>query len=46
VREQEVIYPRKSFRTPKNEWVIDFGQNLTGYMFFEMDARAGERLSL
>ena len=46
VREQEVIYPRKSFRTPKNEWVIDFGQNLTGYMFFEIDARAGERLSL
>ncbi len=46
VREQEVIYPRKSFRTPKNEWVIDFGQNLTGYMLFEMDAHAGERLSL
>ncbi|MCR5458770.1 MAG: glycoside hydrolase family 78 protein [Acetatifactor sp.] len=46
VREQEVIWPCKSFRTPKNEWVIDFGQNLTGYMSFEMDARAGERLSL
>ena len=46
VHEQEIIYPRKSFRTPKNEWVIDFGQNLTGYMFFEMDAHAGERLSL
>ena len=46
VREQEVIWPCKSFRTPKNEWVIDFGQNLTGYMYFEMDARAGERLSL
>ena len=46
VREQEVIWPCKSFRTPQNEWVIDFGQNLTGYMSFEMDARAGERLSL
>ena len=46
VREQEVIWPCKSFRTPKNEWVIDFGQNLTGYMSFEMDAHAGERLSI
>ena len=46
VREQETVYPRTSFRTPKGEWVIDFGQNLTGYMAFELDAHAGERLSL
>ena len=46
VREQETVLPRRSFRTPKGEWVIDFGQNLTGYMAFELDARAGERLSL
>ena len=46
VREQEIVYPRSLFRTPKGEWVIDFGQNLTGYMAFETDAHAGERLSL
>ncbi len=46
VKEQEHIYPRRSFRTPKNEWVLDFGQNMTGYMFFEMDAHAGEKLSI
>ena len=46
VREQETVYPRASFRTPRGEWVIDFGQNLTGYMAFELDARAGERLSI
>ena len=45
VREQERIFPRRSFRTPKNEWVLDFGQNLTGYMYFETDAHAGEKLS-
>ena len=45
VREQETVFPRASFRTPKGEWVIDFGQNLTGYMAFELDARAGEKLS-
>ena len=46
VHEQEIVRPRADFRTPRGEWVIDFGQNLTGYMAFELDARAGERLSL
>lgn len=46
VHEQETVWPRASFRTPRGEWVIDFGQNLTGYMAFEMNAHAGEKLSL
>ncbi len=46
VHEQETVYPGRSFHTPKGEWVIDFGQNLTGYMAFELTARAGERLSI
>ena len=46
VHEQETVYPRASFRTPKGEWVIDFGQNLAGYMAFDLDAHAGERLSI
>ena len=46
VREQETVYPRASFRTPCGEWVIDFGQNMTGYMVFDLEARAGEKLSV
>ncbi len=46
VHEQETVWPRATFRTPRGEWVIDFGQNLTGYMAFELDARAGEKLSI
>ena len=46
VHEQETVLPRNSFRTPRGEWVIDFGQNLTGYMAFDVDARAGEKLSI
>ncbi len=46
VHEQETVYPRASFRTPKGEWVIDFGQNLTGYMACDVEAHAGERLSV
>ena len=45
VREQETVWPCASFRTPKGEWVVDFGQNLTGYMAFGMNAHAGEKLS-
>ena len=46
VHEQETVYPCAAFRTPRGEWVIDFGQNLTGYMAFELDAHAGEKLSV
>ena len=46
VTEQETLFPCRIFRTPRGERVIDFGQNMTGYMAFEMTAHAGERLSL
>ncbi len=46
VHEQETVFPCDSFRTPRGEWVIDFGQNLTGYMAFELEAHAGEKLSI
>ena len=45
VHEQETVYPRSSFYTPKGEWVLDFGQNMTGYMAFEVNAHKGEKLS-
>lgn len=44
VKEQESIFPKSMFTTPKGEVVIDFGQNMTGYVEFEIDAKAGDRL--
>ncbi len=44
--EQETVYPCRILNTPRGELVIDFGQNMTGYMAFELTAHAGERLSL
>ena len=44
VKEQETLLPIDMFRTPKGELVIDFGQNMTGYVAFEIEAKAGERL--
>ncbi len=44
VKEQETICAVDMFRTPKGELVIDFGQNMTGYVSFEIDAKAGDKI--
>ena len=46
IREQEIIYPQKIFKTPKGETVIDFGQNMTGYFEIDLDAKMGDKVSL
>lgn len=46
VIEQQKIRAHRIFTTPKGETVIDFNQNLTGYFEIELDAKAGERVSL
>lgn len=44
--EHERLTPVRSFVTPKGEYVIDFGQNVTGYVEFSVTARAGETLEI
>lgn len=46
IRPQERITPKAIFQTPKGETVIDFGQNLTGYVELQLDAKAGDRIAL
>lgn len=45
IREKERIAAKRIFRTPKGETVIDFGQEVTGYVEFTVTARAGEAVS-
>ena len=42
VREQERVCAARVFTTPKGERVIDFGQELTGFLEVSVDAKAGE----
>ncbi len=42
IREHERLSPKSSFVTPKDERVIDFGQNLAGYVSFSITAHEGE----
>ena len=44
--EQERLAPASIFTTPKGERVIDFGQNLTGYIEIALRAEAGQKVSL
>lgn len=42
--EHEALAPVREIRTPKGERVIDFGQEITGYVAFDVTAKAGERI--
>lgn len=42
IRETERISARRVFRTPAGEILVDFGQNVTGYVEFTVNAKAGD----
>ena len=46
IREHERIEAARIFRTPKGETVVDFGQNMAGYVSFCVDAHAGDRVKI
>ena len=46
IREQDRVKPRRVFRTPAGEWVVDFGQEVTGYVEFTVDAKAGDQVEI
>ena len=46
VKEQECLKPRSLFTTPQGERVIDFGQNISGWVRFKVRGQAGDRVKL
>lgn len=46
VRRQEVIKPVAMFKTPKGETVLDFGQNLVGWLRFSVNGEAGRTVTI
>ena len=46
VREMERIAVQEIIHTPAGETVVDFGQEVTGWVEFTVDARAGELVHL
>lgn len=46
VKEHEIVKVQKVFTTPKGEQVIDFGQNLVGWVRFSVKGKAGDTITL
>lgn len=46
VRIMETIRPLRLFKTPKGELLLDMGQNMTGWIQFQVKGKAGERVVL
>ena len=46
VTEQEHIKPAKMIRTPKGELVLDFGQNIAGYVEVKVRGKKGDKIVL
>ncbi len=46
VREIQEIQPREIFTTPKGEQVVDFGQNLTGWVRLRLQGPAGHTVKV
>lgn len=46
VRRQESFKPKAMFTTPNGESVIDFGQNMSGWVKFKVKGNAGDRVIL
>ncbi len=46
IKEIEDIFPKSVITTPKGEKVIDFGQNLVGYLSFDLSGKAGDKVTV
>ncbi len=46
VKKHETFKPVKIFKTAKNEEVIDFGQNIVGWVMVSLNGKAGDKITI
>src|SRR5688572_19703244 len=46
VKKQETFKPVKIFKTPKGEQIIDFGQNLVGWVMVKAKGKQGDKITI
>lgn len=46
IKEMERVYAKSVFVTPAGETVVDFGQEVTGYVEFTVDAKEGDKIRI
>lgn len=46
ILEMELVFPKEIIKTPAGEIVIDFGQEITGYVEISLTAKKGDRIHI
>src|SRR5206468_10250244 len=46
VKKHETFQPRTIFKDPKGETIIDFGQNLVGWVMIRMKGKSGDKVTI
>ena len=46
IKKQEVLQPQKIFTTPEGDLVVDFGQNLVGWVQLKVSGQSGDKIEL
>ena len=46
IKEMERVFAKSIITTPAGETVVDFGQEVTGYVEFTVDAKAGDKIRI
>jgi len=46
IKKHEIFKPLRIFKTPKGEQVIDFGQNLVGWVVVKIKGNAGDKITI
>lgn len=46
IREMETVFAKNVFISPAGETIVDFGQEVTGYVEFAVDAKAGDKIRI
>jgi len=46
IKKHETFKPKRIFTTPKGEQVVDFGQNLVGWVVMKVNGKAGDRVTI
>lgn len=46
VRKKERVPAKRLFQTPQGDWVVDFGQNMAGWIEFYAEGKDGDKIEL
>ena len=46
IRKLKVLEPQKIFKAPDGDWIVDFGQNIAGWVQLKVNEKRGQRIEI